>query len=117
MPCCFCGSAVGLDLLLQQPEPTHERALNMLCCTTCASTVCCAALQCPLPHLCNIMQSEVSELFGVVDVRQRGEVGRAELAAGLIDWKAFEVGCTRAASCQGCTLPIVSEFLSGGRPR
>lgn len=40
------------------------------------------------------VQSEVSELFGVVDVQQRGEVGRAELAAGLIDWKAFEVRCS-----------------------
>lgn len=33
----------------------------------------------------------MAELFGVVDVERRGAVGRAELAAGLIDWKAFEV--------------------------
>jgi len=59
--------------------------------------------------LIRLLQSEVSELFGVVDVQRRGEVGRAELAAGLIDWKAFEVG---ARFCCGL-LVMVALFLMG----
>lgn len=37
-------------------------------------------------------QAEVEELFHVVDVAGSGEVGRAEMAAALIDWRAFKVG-------------------------
>ena len=41
-------------------------------------------------NLAAALQEEVQELFGVVDVEQRGQVTQAELAAGLIDWKAFQ---------------------------
>ena len=37
-----------------------------------------------------LLQAEVAELFSVVDVEGKGQVGRAELTAGLIDWKAFQ---------------------------
>lgn len=37
-----------------------------------------------------LQEAEVGELFSVVDVEQRGEISREELAAGLIDWKAFQ---------------------------
>lgn len=91
----------------------------MLRCTTRAPAACCssgAAMPLArahlLAHLHRNTQSEVSELFGVVDVQQRGEVGRAELAAGLIDWKAFEVGCILPLVSK----PLVSKFLSFGRP-
>jgi hypothetical protein len=44
----------------------------------------------------------VSELFDAVDVGRRGELSRAELAAGLIDWKAFEVrSAGRGGSARG----------------
>ncbi|PRW33251.1 calcium-dependent kinase 17-like [Chlorella sorokiniana] len=67
-----------------------------------------AALQKGLEQIgYHLAESEVSELFGVVDVQQRGVVGRAELAAGLIDWKAFEdtykdrwLACARSVFAQ-----------------
>lgn len=46
--------------------------------------------------MCCCTQAEVGELFDAVDVERRGELSRAELAAGLIDWKAFQVGVQRA---------------------
>lgn len=60
----------------------------------------------PLPSLVSLppvpcMQAEVEELFKVVDVEGKGAVGQAELAAGLIDWKAFEVGGGRQAGGDG----------------
>lgn len=39
-----------------------------------------------------ITDEEGAELFGVVDTERQGRLGRAELSAGLIDWKAFQVG-------------------------
>ena len=36
------------------------------------------------------LQDEAQELFDVVDVEARGAVARADIAAGLIDWKAFQ---------------------------
>ncbi|KAL4458324.1 hypothetical protein ABPG75_013189 [Micractinium tetrahymenae] len=37
-----------------------------------------------------LQEAEVQELFGVVDVEHKGQINREELAAGLIDWKAFQ---------------------------
>ncbi|KAL4423095.1 hypothetical protein ABPG77_004778 [Micractinium sp. CCAP 211/92] len=37
-----------------------------------------------------LQEAEVEELFDVVDVERRGQISREELAAGLIDWKAFQ---------------------------
>lgn len=45
-----------------------------------------------LPHALLSSQAEAHELFDAVDVERRGALTQAELAAGLIDWKAFQVG-------------------------
>lgn len=59
-----------------------------------ASCTACRAREAHLPCRA-LVQGEVEELFDVVDVGHRGEVTQVELAAGLIDWKAFQVRSRR----------------------
>lgn len=58
------------------------------------------------------LQEEVGELFAVVDVEQRGEVTQAELAAGLIDWKAFQD--TYKSRWLECARRVFAELDSDG---
>lgn len=58
-----------------------------------------------------ITDEEGAELFGVVDTERQGRLGRAELSAGLIDWKAFQVG---AGALQLPYMYISSRVMTGG---
>jgi hypothetical protein len=70
-----------------------------------------------LPHALLSSQAEAHELFDAVDVERRGALSQAELAAGLIDWKAFQVGGLMGRCLSGvlCLLQWSGLLGRGGK--
>ncbi|KAI3425767.1 hypothetical protein D9Q98_007742 [Chlorella vulgaris] len=61
----------------------------------------------------HLHEAEAHELFDAVDVERRGALSQAELAAGLIDWKAFQD--TYKDRWLDCARRAFAELDVGGR--